>query len=75
MFSFIFQVKSLLEAHDGAGKLIAAICAAPTALQAHGIGKGKNLTSYPAFKEALSADYNYTEVWFKYISQDALQII
>ena len=59
-----FQVKSLLEAHDGAGKLIAAICAAPTALQAHGIGKGKNLTSYPAFKEALSADYNYTEVCF-----------
>jgi len=55
------KVKSLLEAHDGAGKLIAAICAAPTALQAHGIGKGKNLTSYPAFKEALSADYNYTE--------------
>ena len=52
----------MLEAHDSAEKLIAAICAAPTALQAHGIGKGKNLTSYPAFKEALSADYNYTEV-------------
>merc|ERR1719222_563835 len=55
------KVKSVLEAHDSAEKLIAAICAAPTALQAHGIGKGKNLTSYPAFKEALSADYNYTE--------------
>jgi len=55
------KVKSVLESHDGAGKIIAAICAAPTALQAHGIGKGKNVTSYPAFKEALSADYNYTE--------------
>eukprot|EP00088_Acartia_fossae_P029469 TRINITY_DN3033_c0_g1_i5.p1 TRINITY_DN3033_c0_g1~~TRINITY_DN3033_c0_g1_i5.p1 ORF type:complete len:182 (+),score=61.63 TRINITY_DN3033_c0_g1_i5:57-602(+) len=55
------KVKSLLEAQDAAGKLIAAICAAPTALQAHGIGKGKSVTSYPAFKEALSADYNYTE--------------
>merc|ERR1719466_64546 len=38
------KVKSVLESHDGAGKIIAAICAAPTALQAHGIGKGNNVT-------------------------------
>ncbi len=42
--------------------ILGAICAAPTALLAHGIGKGKRITSYPAFKDALSADYSYSEV-------------
>jgi hypothetical protein len=45
-----------------------AICAAPTALLAHGIGKGKRITSYPAFKDALSADYSYSEVRTLYIN-------
>ena len=48
---------------DAAGRLIGAICAAPTALLAHKVGLGKRLTSYPApvFTEPLSASYAYQE--------------
>jgi hypothetical protein len=35
--------------------------AAPTALQAHNIGVGKSLTSYPSFKEQLQGKYTYKE--------------
>lgn len=31
----------------------------PTALLAHKVGLGKKITSYPSFKDKLSADYNY----------------
>jgi len=55
------KVKVLLADQEAAGKIIGAICAAPTALLAHSIGKGKTITSYPAFKEALSGDYSYSE--------------
>lgn len=36
---------------------------APTALKAHGIGKGKHITSYPAMAEELRKDniYKYEE--------------
>ena len=54
-------VKEVLEKHQAGGKLLAAVCAAPTAFLAHKIGKGKEITSYPAFKEKLSSDYNYSE--------------
>jgi len=56
-------VGALLAEQDAADRLIAAICAAPTALLAHKIGLGKNLTSYPAaaFKEKLTGPYNYLE--------------
>jgi hypothetical protein len=41
---------------------MAAVCvAAPTALQAHNIGVGKSLTSYPSFKEQLQERYTYKE--------------
>ena len=43
------------------GKLLAAVCAAPTVFQAHDIGKGKTVTSYPAFKSKLEGDYIYSE--------------
>ena len=43
------------------GKILAAVCAAPTAFQSHDIGKGKSVTSYPAFKEKLEGDYKYSE--------------
>ena len=33
----------------------------PTALLSHKIGYGKNVTSYPSFKEKLSADFNYKD--------------
>lgn len=57
------EVGKLLQEQDAAGRMIAAICAAPTALLAHKIGLGKNLTSYPApaFKEKLTGPYNYLE--------------
>lgn len=41
--------------------MIAAICAAPIALKAHGIGKGKQITSYPAMKNELVDEYKYLE--------------
>ena len=46
----------MLEAQDRAGRVVAAICAAPTALASHKIGAGRKVTSYPApaFKESLA---------------------
>jgi len=55
------EVGKLLAAQEKEGRLVAAVCAAPTALLAHGVFKGKKLTSYPAFKDKLEADYVYTE--------------
>ncbi|KAG8299507.1 hypothetical protein J6590_099437, partial [Homalodisca vitripennis] len=34
---------------------------APAVLKAHGIAKGKSLTSYPSVKEELVSDYKYSE--------------
>ena len=56
------EVKAILASQDQEGRVIAAVCAAPTALQAHDIGKGKRITSYPAFKDKLQGDYTYCEV-------------
>ncbi|CAE1164489.1 PARK7 [Acanthosepion pharaonis] len=54
--------KTLLQEQEKRGAYIAAICAGPKALMSHGIFKGKNLTSYPAFKEDLSSGgYQYSE--------------
>lgn len=41
--------------------MIAAICAAPVALKAHGIAKGKKITSYPSMKDELANEYKYSE--------------
>ena len=41
---------------------MAAVCAAPTALMAHGIAKGKKVTAYPCFKDDMEAGgYTYIE--------------
>lgn len=44
-------------------RLVAAICAAPTALKKHAVFKGRSLTSYPNFKQDMVADdaYKYSE--------------
>jgi putative intracellular protease/amidase len=42
-------------------RVIAAICAAPIALKAHDIGKGKSITCYPTIKDQLSNEYNYLD--------------
>ncbi|EDW79747.2 uncharacterized protein Dwil_GK17852 [Drosophila willistoni] len=54
-------VGDLLRAQETNGGLIAAICAAPTALAKHDIATGKSLTSYPAMKPQLVDKYNYVE--------------
>ncbi|CAH8497828.1 unnamed protein product [Heterobilharzia americana] len=53
-------VGKILKEHEKNNKYIAAICAAPIALESHGILKGKKLTSYPGFKEKLPS-YTYCE--------------
>lgn len=55
------EVGKLLQKQEKENKLIAAICAAPTALKAHGIAKGKQVTSYPAMKDQMIDGYKYLE--------------
>lgn len=57
------EVGDLLKEQESAGRFIAAICAAPTALRAHEIGFGKSLTSYPSVKQCLveGGKYEYKE--------------
>jgi len=43
-------VGKLLRAQEKSGRVVAAICAAPTALKAHGVAKGRKITSYPSFE-------------------------
>ncbi|KAJ0068889.1 hypothetical protein NL108_014006, partial [Boleophthalmus pectinirostris] len=46
-------VKEVLKEQDGRKGLIAAICAGPTALLAHGIGFGSTVTTHPGMKEKM----------------------
>lgn len=56
------NVGKLLQQYESEGRKVAAICAAPTALKQHGVFKAAKLTSYPAFKEELSAGgYPYSD--------------
>uniref|UniRef100_A0A668AQL0 protein deglycase n=1 Tax=Myripristis murdjan TaxID=586833 RepID=A0A668AQL0_9TELE len=56
-------VKEVLKDQDGRKGLIAAICAGPTALLAHGIGFGSTVTTHPAMKDKMMAGdhYKYSE--------------
>lgn len=47
----------LLKQHNADGKLIAAICAAPSVLAKLGILDGKQATCYPSFKQYLGESY------------------
>ncbi|CAG2104464.1 unnamed protein product, partial [Medioppia subpectinata] len=51
----------ILRRHEASGALIAAICAGPLALKAHGIGLKKRITSHPYRAELLKQDYEYSE--------------
>jgi len=53
-------VGAVLRQQEAAGRLVAAICAAPVALQAHGICTGRALTSYPGFEKQLPG-YTYRQ--------------
>ncbi|XP_002731793.1 Parkinson disease protein 7 homolog [Saccoglossus kowalevskii] len=55
------KVKEVLLSHYSSGKVVAAICAGPTALLSHDIGKGKSLTSHPSMKSKLEDSYHYSE--------------
>lgn len=48
-------VGQLLKDFEQSGRLVAAICAAPTALHSHGVFAGRRMTSYPSFHAALAA--------------------
>lgn len=53
------EVQDLIKKQSAAGKKIGAICAAPIALEAAGLLKGKRVTSYPNLeKELRSATYS-----------------
>ena len=52
------KVKSVLEKQEKDGRLIAAVCAAPTALLTHGIGKTKTITSHPVVKNVSTFYYS-----------------
>uniref|UniRef100_A0A665ULL5 protein deglycase n=1 Tax=Echeneis naucrates TaxID=173247 RepID=A0A665ULL5_ECHNA len=56
-------VKEVLKDQDGRKGLIAAICAGPTALLAHGIGYGSTVTTHPAMKDKMMTGdhYKYSE--------------
>ncbi|XP_073459827.1 Parkinson disease protein 7 [Aquarana catesbeiana] len=56
-------VKEVLQEQDGRKALIAAICAGPTALLAHGIGFGKSVTTHPLAKDKMMIGdhYKYSE--------------
>ena len=50
-------VKEVLQEQEASGRLIAAVCAAPSALLSHGIARGKQITSHPAVKKVLMAPF------------------
>ncbi|XP_014203427.1 protein dj-1beta isoform X1 [Copidosoma floridanum] len=55
------KVGEILKAQESEGRVIAAICAAPSVLKAHNIAKGKRVTSYPSVKKDLESDYSFVE--------------
>ncbi|MCZ7645092.1 MAG: DJ-1/PfpI family protein [Planctomycetota bacterium] len=55
------EVRKLLAEQERAGRFLAAICAAPIALVAAGVGKGKRLTSHPAVRDEVAAHGAYLE--------------
>ncbi|CAH0601944.1 unnamed protein product [Chrysodeixis includens] len=60
-FSKSEVVGTLLKEHEKSGKIIAAICAAPTAFVAHGVAQNKRVTSYPSTKDKITSGYTYVE--------------
>ena len=52
----------LLQEQEKAGRYVAAICAAPTAMKAHKICSGKTVTSHPSVKDKMvDGGYKYSE--------------
>ena len=55
------EVGDILKKHEEQGKIVAAVCASSTVFLKFDIGKGKSVTSYPAFRSELENDYKYSE--------------
>jgi protein DJ-1 len=55
------KVGEVLRKQEKSGRLVGAICAAPIALQAHGVFKDRQLTSHPSVKEMLEGWGEYSE--------------
>jgi protein DJ-1 len=55
------KVGDLLKDHQLGGRIVAAICAAPIALKAHGVFEGRKLTSHPSVKPMLEEWGEYSE--------------
>ena len=53
-FEEMKDLKEVVLEHNDAGKVIAAICAAPSVLGHWGLLKGKNATCFPGFEKALT---------------------
>lgn len=54
------RLGSLLRRHNQAGKMIGAICAAPSVLAGLGILDGRHATCYPGFEESFHEGTEYT---------------
>ncbi len=55
------EVGELLREQELRGRMVAAICAAPIALKAHGVFEGRKLTSHPSVRELMDDWGEYTE--------------
>jgi protein DJ-1 len=55
------KVGEILRRQEESGRLVGAICAAPIALQAHGVFKNRRLTSHPSVREMLEEWGEYSE--------------
>jgi len=55
------KVGELLRVQESAGRYVAAICAAPIALKAHGVFEHRQLTSHPSVKPELENWADYSE--------------
>jgi protein DJ-1 len=55
------KVGELLQAQERAGRYVAAICAAPIALKAHGVFEHRQLTSHPGVRPELEDWGDYSE--------------
>jgi len=55
------EVGKALKDQEHRGGYVAAVCAAPTALLAHNVFKGKKITSYPSMEDKLKDAYKYSE--------------
>lgn len=56
------QVLALVQKQNAVGKMVGAICAAPIALAAAGVLRGKRATSYPGFEKDLQGATYATDV-------------